>query len=1066
MFRKRLRCNILIAMGRLVVILLVLVGIAAGQEGFFMGTIKNLYYSARGKLAKCPGEIEFVGEKEVECERVCSVVKEKGGYQYSEVVQKPLDYSREVPVPRVCVCRLADKPPNGGDPPFIDVICGYIYTLDSPDSDTSGLSSITIANDVPSRLVRLFTFRAHSSVPVSPEGAVALGGFYSVYVEIIRGWTSFFALALVVIVAGWNMVLPAVGGVIQKIRHRETDIPAISAESLVRVAMAVIPAAGFFALPVPVGREGMIFMDNVIPEAATFSVIELQTGRTENVSGLLSTDGDGVCVYYRMEADRLRMGAQAARQKAQEYRSQGAMSPEQASQEYERFRSELRDAEERFKQRMDTLKERVKQRLSERLTETFLGRAGLNLPSSQINYISASVDNLAENLASICINNALNRVMQYIQGVITSYTYQVVEELLKNLLRQETGIDPTGFISAMQAINAVAEEAGKYCGINNAREVVWQVYAGVVQEITAELEGELRVATEEYAREIARISERYRNIHGRVDNWVLAESYENTAESLDNLAQVAEEKGRECQQMVAGLLEENRPYDESGGGWRDNGHGRRFVLALYRKGDTAYLPLAVGVVGSFVDFGLEGAKAVASAVNGIINAYQSVKLNQSINAMEQAKAQNRQYWQRVMETESRLDQIMGNSAAECGLTKCDDVLKKNLEAVTMPKCVEVYHYARAYCSMLKQYGERLERMQEGDEQAQQIQQRITQVTSGISDAFTWISPAILTQAPLYSMFVGLSSKDQPSTKLRLIYKSEATPEVDLRVASSGSAAVKALNEGQKTLNSLDVNVGLSRESFYFYGMALAITGMPPGSMIRSAISEPVTNVATAPFRLLEWIGERLEKAPNAVGFALMGIGGGGLGKIAGAAVGMLISTMIAYVVTVILLKALPFLVVSGVVIFRFIAYLFDLAKFMITLPFFAVGAATRRPEAALQFFGHTLKLATTPILIAFMPLVAFVAIELVSFFFFTVPMYFILSGTSLYDSMLAYFFAGMFNGFLFVASTIIAVVVAWDTATSFIDGVYAYVNNMVGAYYSSGERLAGAAKGFFVGRLG
>ncbi|MEM1668071.1 MAG: hypothetical protein QXM53_05385, partial [Thermofilaceae archaeon] len=191
----------------------------------------------------------------------------------------------------------------------------------------------------------------------------------------------------------------------------------------------------------------------------------------------------------------------------------------------------------------------------------------------------------------------------------------------------------------------------------------------------------------------------------------------------------------------------------------------------------------------------------------------------------------------------------------------------------------------------------------------------------------------------------------------------------------------------------------------------------------------------------------------------------GLTVLAGSVISTLGGIAVAYGAGLLFWSAAPNLVVSAVTIMRFIGYLFDIAKFMITLPFFAVGAATRRPETTLQFFGHTLKLTTTPLLIALMPLVAFVAIELVVFFFFIVPSTLILAGVSVADSVIAYFLGGMAVGFMFIVAHIVGIIVAWDVSNNFIEGVYAYVNNMIQAYQSTAPHVAGGVKGVVISRL-
>ncbi len=824
-------------------------------RAFFTLLILVAIADASVKSVLCPPEIIFKEEKIPDCKAVCDTAREKAGFNISKVLLSPAGgQDQDVPVAKICVCKLADDEDN----PYKIAMCAYQYSYDPLQAAGKQFDLSGLGGDIPGQLVKLFTFRG-GNVSLHDTGALVLSGFYSAYVEAIRGWTSFFALALVVIIAGWNMALPGATTLIQKIRQKETEMQAISAAEIIRTAMAVIPAVGFFALPVPVG-EDMIFMGGVRPNAGQVKIVGVgQSGGSSNAAL-----NDNLCAYYERQAQALE------------------------------------------------------------------------------------------------------------------------------------GTDP-------------------------------------------------------------------------------------------ELAQQYREQADKCRENLA---EQN----QEGAGESDHWTSPRFVL--YRGEKDVYMPLAVGLVGSFIEFGVGGAKVVSDVVNNIVIEYQIMKLTKSGSAFGEAKQKLKKWKEGVENLEKELEKIQG-SALTCGVNSCNGVLQELYNEKLSEECRDALHVYAAYCNSVFVYKQNnSEQQQPSQQRSENIAQSVRSVAQNVGSSFSWLSPAVNTQAVLYALFVQMSAKEDKEVKLKRVYAMEYAPPSSLLeagkyvlhnlgdvpavvgkaiyrdVASAAGGVAREVGSAMNfaggmldTAKTGGLEIGLSKPDWFVYGSALTISSIPPASQIKNMIASMGQWASGLMSKLIAFISTGLAVAGLGIPALLLGSGAAGLTTLAGSVVSTLGSIALAYGAGLLFWSAAPNIVVSAVTIMLFIGYLFDIAKFMMTLPFFAVGAATRRPETALQFFGHTLKLTTTPLLIALLPLVAFVAIELVVFFFFIVPSTLILAGVSAADSVMAYFLGGMAVGFMFIVAHILGIIVAWDVSTGFIEGVYAYVNNMIQAYQSSSPQLAGGVKGVVINKL-
>ncbi|MEM1668072.1 MAG: hypothetical protein QXM53_05390, partial [Thermofilaceae archaeon] len=559
----------------------------------------------------CPVELIFKQENLPNCNQVCEEVKNKTGFPKVEVILNAGgNVDQNTPVARICACKLYDNE----NEPYNTLVCAYEYAYNPVDRMQQALQLQGITGDVPGQLVKLFTFRG-GNVSLHDTGALVLSGFYSAYVEAIRGWTSFFALALVVIIAGWNMVLPGATTLIQKIRHKETEMQAISAAEIIRTAMAVIPAVGFFALPVPVG-EDMIFMGGVRPDAGQVQIVGV--GQSQSSTAYLN---ESLCRYYEQQAEYYE-----------------GTNPELAQQ---------------YREQANTCRE--------------------NLARSQ-------------------------------------------------------------------------EE-------------------------------------------------------GETDHWA-------------------------------------RP---------------RFVL--YRGEQDVYMPLAVGLVGSFIEFGVDGANAVSRVVNNIIIEYQIMKLDKAGSAIREAK-QNLNNWRENVETAEKQLEDLQQAAAACGISQCSQISEEIYNRNLDEKCRDILHLYAAYCQSIRTYSNNNNQQQE-QEQERSVEADIRAVANNIGSSFSWLSPAINSQAVLYALFVQMSAKEDKEVKLKKVYHAVYGPPTEFgvdyvkflwnrgeefvkdkvgRAIQEGRVAVGLVGKGIESAKQGGLEIGLSKPDWFVFGAALTISSVPPASQIKDMIA--------------------------------------------------------------------------------------------------------------------------------------------------------------------------------------------------------------------------------------
>ena len=132
---------------------------------------------------------------------------------------------------------------------------------------------------------------------------------------------------------------------------------------------------------------------------------------------------------------------------------------------------------------------------------------------------------------------------------------------------------------------------------------------------------------------------------------------------------------------------------------------------------------------------------------------------------------------------------------------------------------------------------------------------------------------------------------------------------------------------------------------------------------------------------------------------------------------------------------------------------------MLTLPFFAVGAATRDAGSALEAFRELVKLTLMPMVIAFAPLVGFTAVELTKYFAYELPvaMMFNAVQTMAYGSFIMMFATGYFSGVLYVITMFLSAVVGWEISVAFIDGIFEMAQRLSGQIASASSRAISSA---------
>lgn len=481
----------------------------------------------------------------------------------------------------------------------------------------------------------------------------------------------------------------------------------------------------------------------------------------------------------------------------------------------------------------------------------------------------------------------------------------------------------------------------------------------------------------------------------------------------------------------------------------ENTQGQNNWLVL-TGADTLKVPVALALVREFVLFGVGAANNASKKINAVILTYQELKTRQENRAMQDINASLKEKFREHEQSVAEMVDTIVSSYSQCftgGAKGCENINDWNYERQDCPG--SVHKVLMDMCNKLRVIA------QEKKEEERVVERKpYGQLAQEIQESFGWLSPAIISQVAIYSYFSNLMGGEKPP-----VMTAELVAGPGGRAYEEKSSVVKKESDGGSWWDRKnpfeDKSLRFDSSTAFMVGQALGVTSIPPFSFIKSAINNGLQQGSKFIENLANLVSTIAAPLPFlSAAFKLVGASVAGIASFAGS----MVSLYLSYVLSMNLLKLLPFFVVTMVTAYRFLGYLFDLAKFIISLPFFAVGAATRNPASTLAFFAHTIKLTGVPLLITFMPLVAFVGIELSYFFLYEVPVALMLKAAGKADAGILFsFIFGVVTGVLYVVVSLMNMKVAWTLSNGFIEGVFSYVSQLVGHYQSAGSSLAGTA---------
>ena len=484
--------------------------------------------------------------------------------------------------------------------------------------------------------------------------------------------------------------------------------------------------------------------------------------------------------------------------------------------------------------------------------------------------------------------------------------------------------------------------------------------------------------------------------------------------------------------------------------------------------DRLYLPVAIAFVRGFVNYGVALANQVANYTRDFILSYVAQSMTENRLALERDYKVQKEFYEKllkdVQEQLSKVGQSQCGSFFPSGCYSINSLTEYDKQEFlsSHPECYNYVQYMGSMCNELEKLKQRIGQLERAEqEQRRQMSaymQKVKEITSGMG----LLSPAVLPLTATYAVFA--SAKDLEKSKYTLTRMEEKNNTLNLGLAERLKAwlrprAEEVVDEGKK--GALMIMSGLAstlspvwdKGWAFFLGQMVVMTSVPPGSFFErsieklgGAIVKAMSNVVSAVLSLIPFIGKVLGDGASLV-FAV--------GE-------SLVVKVMAYSLSMLFFKVLPFFAVAFAVFSRFIGYLVDLVRFILSIPAYAVFSATRSAGGALEFFHHLAKATVYPILIAFTPLVGFFAVELIFALFFYLPVLLILS--FLPNNFFAMFLLGASTASLYIFATAVAVGIGWSVSHNFPESVFSFFTSAFRAFRSSEEM--GQARGAVARALG
>ncbi|RUM33007.1 MAG: hypothetical protein DSY42_00010 [Aquifex sp.] len=231
---------------------------------------------------------------------------------------------------------------------------------------------------------------------------------------------------------------------------------------------------------------------------------------------------------------------------------------------------------------------------------------------------------------------------------------------------------------------------------------------------------------------------------------------------------------------------------------------------------------------------------------------------------------------------------------------------------------------------------------------------------------------------------------------------------------------------------------LDKGALFLLGQLIAITSYPPGKWVEEALE----SVSDAVLKVIDKITTKLAvifSGPTVLGLGAVSV----LGTI-GAKV---MVKILAYNITILFFKLIPFVVVSFAILTRFLVYLFDIVALMLSIPFYAVGAVSKNPSSALDFFKQIAKVLIYPVILVIVPVIAFLFFEVAFGVYFWLLITIV--ANVIPDSWTAGFYFGLLTIVSYTIGTAIASYYGWHAGYVLPEKAMEYMMSLIGGVSST-----------------
>lgn len=511
------------------------------------------------------------------------------------------------------------------------------------------------------------------------------------------------------------------------------------------------------------------------------------------------------------------------------------------------------------------------------------------------------------------------------------------------------------------------------------------------------------------------------------------------------------------------------------------------------------VPFAVTFVAGFVNFGVGIAEKIADWSSSGVEKYIQFKLTkQNLSLAKDLDGVRAYLQQKAKESKPNLTIY----APECDLSgkSCSDILAENVDNLKFRSdfCLQLFLSAKKRCEAIETISSKLKTFQTAQsQQAQNLQQLFSGATADIKQKFSFLSPAVIPVVMIAYPFLVLDDTFKKSpviiTKIKegegadftnafIKDSSEGGLWARLKAAKSAIGFTwEALKTGKmggsseediliEQFNQLFGAVSTDNKFAYLLGYASVMSNIPPGSYIKRTLSDFIQKVLQAASSAAILLGifsllMGLIIPYGSTTATLISLASAVLG-LAIKAAAPLLSLVLDYLIMIlaanianIVLTVFPFLLIVGAGTIRFIHYLYEIAKTVVSLPFYALPVGMRRSEGVFLFFGDLVKLSIIPILIAASVAFALFFAIIVEYFVFDIPLIVITSFANV-GTYQALFLMGIIVAILQILTTLVISYYLFKITMNFPDYMITAIGRLLQfqttrEYVTVGERTVG-----------